>query len=214
MSPQGRPTTGPLPRGGTITRMPLADAEATAITFAALLDGTFERLAVAGSIRRRLPTVGGIEIVATPTVEEVPQMNLFGEAVLSVTIDRMAERLDALVADGAIQRRRRADGRFCWGPSMKLLTFNGALIDLFVPEADRFGWVYAIRTGPSAFSNALVTMRGERTRSGRAGLMPEWYAARDGWLVERMTGQRIATPHEADVFRLLGLDPVDPWERV
>ena len=96
---------------------------------------------------------------------------------------------------------------------MKLLTYNDTPIDLFMPERARFGWILAIRTGPAAFSNALVTPRGATTKSGRRGLLPERYAARDGWLVERLSGQRIETPDESDVFRLLELEYREPWER-
>lgn len=194
-------------------RLALADAEDAAVAFSALIADVCERIAVAGSIRRRSPHVGDIELVCSPKTESMPQVNLFDEAAWSIDVDCLADRLDALVATGTVARRRRRDGRFVWGPSAKLLTYGGVNVDLFSPEPERFGWIYLLRTGPAAFSNALVTPVDTRTKSGRAGLMPLRYASRDGWIVERMSGQRIVTPHESDVFELFGLAYVEPWDR-
>lgn len=56
---------------GATTRMPAAEAGPVARRFLSLIDGCTDQVYVAGSLRRRLPTVGDVEIVAVPTEQSV-----------------------------------------------------------------------------------------------------------------------------------------------
>jgi DNA polymerase/3'-5' exonuclease PolX len=198
----------------TVTERPrllLSQAEAIAARFVALLAGTYERLDLAGSIRRQAPTVGDIEIVATPAVVERVERDLFGDVALTVHVDQLDARLTTLAE--IEPRRNERGGTLAWGPLAKFLTFEGANIDLFTPSAERYGWILALRTGPAAYAAQLVTPLGVRNRYGRPGLLPARFASRDGWLTHRVSGERIATPNERDVFRIIGLEYLEPWER-
>lgn len=199
------------------TRMERPEAIAVARAFVALLEGTYDRLVVAGSLRRRLAVIGDVEIVAVPKLGQQTGGLFGGEAV---SLDLLDARLTALLDNDEIGRRRKADGSLmAWGPTWKSLIFRDRPIDLFCPSAERFGWILLLRTGPAAFSRQLVVPRRDdngrpgRTRDRRPGLMPEHIRARDGWLTYRTSGERIPTPEESDVFGLFNLPYADPWER-
>jgi DNA polymerase/3'-5' exonuclease PolX len=202
----------------TETRMARPDAIAIAKAFVARLEGTYERLVVAGSIRRRLALVGDIEIVAVPKVER-ESTGLFED--METDVDGLDARMTALLDNEDVAQRRKANGDLmAWGPTWKSLTFNGGPIDLFTPDAGRFGWILVLRTGPAAFSRQLVLAQRDdsgrrlKTRDGRPGLLPPHIAPRDGWLTYRTSGERIETTEEAAVFELFKLPFREPWSRL
>jgi DNA polymerase/3'-5' exonuclease PolX len=192
------------------SRMFRPDAVEKARAFIDRIDDCCERLTVAGSLRRRLAMIGDIEIVAVPKVERV-MAGLLGD--IETEVDRLGVRLDELLEDGDVAKRLDRNGAPRWGPTLKYLTYRDAAVDLFCPEAARFGWILALRTGPAAFSRQLVVRPDRRTRDGRPGLLPLTLAPQDGWLTDRMSGRRIDTPEEADVFHLFKLPYLEPWER-
>lgn len=202
----------------TETRMARPDAIAIAREFVDRLEATYERLVVAGSIRRRLGMIGDIEIVAVPKVER-ESTGLFEG--METDVDRLDGRMLALLDNEEVARRRKANGDLmAWGPTWKSLAFKGGPIDLFTPDAGRFGWILVLRTGPAAFSRQLVLPqrddggRRPKTRDGRPGLLPPHIVPRDGWLTYRTSGERIETTEEADVFELFKLPFRAAWERV
>lgn len=206
------------------TRIPSTEAGPVASRFKALIAPYCERVEIAGSLRRRLPTVGDIEIVAVPRVETVETVtsDLFGESAKVEQIDRLHEFLERALADGIVSKRPRSDGLTFWGPKAKYMTFEGIPLDLFTPEADRFGIILAIRTGPAMWSKRLVSPDDEQVQVGKLGngrpvmkrgLMPRRFRVQDGWLTSRVSGERIPTPEESDVFSLLGLEWVEPHQR-
>lgn len=198
----------------TVTRLPAHEAEAIAKRFIRRIEDACLQVEIAGSLRRLLPDVGDIEIVAVPRVESVPSLDMFGEVTQVGEVDFLGVHLAALLDSGLIQKRPRSDGKTFWGPKAKYLTFDGTPIDLFTPSAERWGLILAIRTGPWQFSNALVTPRSQKTREGRRGLLPDHLRVQDGWLTERMSGRRIETPEERDVFELLKLRWIEPEHRL
>ena len=193
----------------TAARVPLHQATATAEALLELLDGSYVRAAIAGSIRRRSPTIGDVEIVAVPRT--TPILDLFDEEIGSV--DQLGLRVSRLRDQRIIEKRPRSDGTTRWGARYKALTFQGLGIDLFVCDADRFGWILMLRTGPAAFSRQLVQPVEKLTQDHRPGLLPPTLLSVDGWLCWAGSHERIATPDEDDVWRRFGLDPVPPSER-
>jgi DNA polymerase/3'-5' exonuclease PolX len=188
-------------------RVPLALAEAVAAEARARLAPACERLEVAGSIRRRRPDVGDVELVAVPRVTP-GRRDLFGDATGEA--DELHALAERLLHEGVLAHRPDKNGRPAFGTKLKRVVFRGRAgelpLDLFaVTGAAQWGVIFTIRTGPGAFSTRLVTQR----RYG--GGMPEGHRVRDGalWDGERL----VETPEEADLFRALGLPWLPPERR-
>jgi DNA polymerase/3'-5' exonuclease PolX len=199
------------------TRMHRTEAIAIAKAFVAALEGTYDQLIVAGSLRRRLAYIGDVEIVAVPKVEQQSTGLVEG---MATDVDRLDARMMALLDNDEIAKRLDANGSPRWGPTLKYLTFQGARVDLFTPCAERFGWILCLRTGPAAFSRQLVVPKRDdkgrpgRTKDRRPGLLPIHIKPVDGWLTYRTSGERIETPTEQSVFDLFNIPYLEPWSRV
>jgi len=79
-------------------------------------------------------------------------------------------------------------------------------VDLFsvLPPA-QWGVIMMIRTGPAEFARRVVTRR------DAGGWLPSHLAVRDGAIWDG--DQIVETPEEADVWRVLEMDPVAPEDR-
>ena len=197
-------------------RIPLSEAAQLAAEVVDLLAPSCERIVIAGSIRRRRPDIGDIEIVCVPIItrEEV-QESLFGDTT-TVETNRLNNRVGLLLARDDLALRLDKNSRPANGDRYKRLAYKGFALDLFcVLKPAQFGVILAIRTGPANFSHNLVMNR----RYG--GLMPNHMFCKDGqlWQVSadaewsQHTATPLETPEEADLFRQLGLTWIEPWER-
>lgn len=202
-------------------RMHRPEAVAVARAFLDEIEPFTEQVVVAGSLRRRLAWIGDIEVVAVPKlgIKQVESVGLFGSEYERHDVDRLDERMTALLEAGTVTKRLDAAGSPRWGKKLKYLTYGGAPVDLFAPEAGQFGWHLLLRTGPAAFSRQLVVPKrldnGKegRTKDRRPGLLPTHLVAEGGWLRYRTSRERIPTPTEQSVFDLLELPYREPWER-
>lgn len=93
------------------------------------------RISIAGSIRRKAPEVGDIEVVAIPKPYEV---NLFSTGIAEV-VNQWPKVKGELPC--RYTRRRLPDG---------------IDLDLFLADRDNWGYILAIRTGPADFSRRLM----------------------------------------------------------
>lgn len=183
-----------------------ADAMDVAAELVGLLADGCERTSIAGSLRRRKGEVHDIEIVAIPRVEERPGEDLWGEAV--VRRDLLATRLADLIDLGVLAPRaveiHRRDGSTETGQRMgdayKALVYRGMPVDLFITDAERWGCIYALRTGPGDWNTALVTRCKEHWRRVEGGRV-------------LYHNRVVPTPEEADFFRALGVPWVEPQDR-
>lgn len=174
-----------------------------------MLESGTLRAAIAGSLRRRLPEVGDVEIV----VEPVFDTDLFGNA------------LPTSPSLGLALERCLSAGLLAWdtgtprnGPRYKRFRFPalGLPLDLFIAGAGNWGNILAIRTGDADFSRLLVTQR------FKGGLLPNWMRHGEGRLFARAKGYPdyrddpappnaypenvVPCPTEAAFFRHLWLD--------
>lgn len=136
-------------------RVPLDRALAAATAIVGLVRDVTDRVEIAGSIRRKIETIGAIEIVAVPRMvaSTVPD-GFFGTA--EITTNLLLERLDELVASGRLADHPTDPKR--GERYAKLLdSESGMQLDLFMvlPPA-QFGIIHLIRTGPAAYSEAFV----------------------------------------------------------
>ncbi len=167
-----------------------------------------ERIVVAGSIRRKKPTIGDLELVAIPVRME--QTNLFGD-VAAVSYP-LFDYLDSLVRQGAIQKIIGAEyGRSAWGDRLRkfLVTTTGQQtiykVDLFLCVPETWGDTLTIRTGPKGFSAWLVTKRSQ------GGAMPDNMRHIDNRLWRE--SKPLDAPTEQAFFDALGLLCIPPEQR-
>jgi DNA polymerase/3'-5' exonuclease PolX len=180
-----------------------AEAHHAAVGLVAHLADACERIEIAGSIRRRKGEVHDIELVAI-TRHDV-RGGLWGDAQ---SIDLLGERVRALWEAGVLRLRdveiRRADGSTETGrrdgEAYKALEYAGVPVDLFITDADRWGCIFALRTGPGDWNTRLVTEVRAHFRRVEGGRVLH-------------LGRPVPTPEEADFFREVGQAWLDPWER-
>lgn len=175
------------------TKRPYAQMHGIACGLVERLRPACQRIEIAGSIRRKRPTIGDIELIAIPT----PITDLFG-------VDSGTTLVDATLAAWPITFIKN-------GQKYKQFTFEGRsgetyTVDLFLqPDPATFGINYMIRTGSAAFSKRMVTKRSQ------GGYMPDDLRV-DGAKVWR-NGAIVPTLEEMDVFDLWQMDFVEPEER-
>jgi DNA polymerase/3'-5' exonuclease PolX len=177
-------------------KMPYSEALELAQKVVEILAPACERIEIAGSIRRQKPEVGDIEIVAISA--KVQRYNMFMEPVGEV---------DQLSFDWAIKEAFLNGWRVLKnGPLYKQFNIGPCCLDLFITTPEKWGVIYTIRTGSADFSHRLMTPK----RYG--GMMPAWAKIADGrvWHGEQV----LETPEEADVFKALGLDWIEPKDRI
>lgn len=169
-----------------------------ALSLAELIRPQCERIEIAGSLRRKAPWVGDIEIVCAPLFGADP-LSLFGDGQVSL----LHPRLDELLASGTIQEDPE---RKCWGEKHRHFLFMGAPIDLFIVTGPaHWGVIYAIRTGNAEFSKKLVTPK------SAGGYLQMGQQVESGQLIDR--GQVVPCPEEEDFFRAIGAPLLPPEAR-
>lgn len=157
----------------------------------ALLSPHCLRVEIAGSLRRKKPLVGDIEIVCIPA----PLVDLFGGPLFG------ASRVERALRDDGFNLLKNGDYY------KQAILPNGQLkFDIFLTTPEKWGVVFTLRTGSAAFSHRLVTQR------KYGGLLPSNLVVKDGriWTTGSVP---LATPEEIDVFNALGLAWLDPQER-
>lgn len=188
-------------------RIPLARAEVLAEEVVDLLDASCERIEIAGSIRRRRPDVGDIELVVVPRVEQEAS-GLFDDIVEPV--DRLEERVAQLRLTDVLTLRdveiNRADGSIEHGqrngPSYKALAWRGFPVDLFIVREPDVTWgvIFALRTGPGDWNRRLVEDCKRHYRRVEGGRVLH-------------LGRVIPCPDERDFFAAIGQPWVAPADR-
>lgn len=176
----------------TGTRLPLAYAERLAARVVELLKRGCERIEVAGSIRRKKPDVGDVEIVAVPKFLPVAPTHMFERPPLASALDTELEVL-ALGRVIVQHPERPANGekyKRLWLPK------PGAQLDLFIvtPPAE-WGPLFAIRTGPAEYAKRLVT-----------ALQAKRWRCHEGRVFDQ-EGGHVPCPEEKDFFAACG----EPW---
>jgi DNA polymerase/3'-5' exonuclease PolX len=164
--------------------------------------GAFSRVEIAGSVRRRKPLVGDIELVA----EIDPDLEFGASGRIQITLNGLGVRRAAPTV-----RKDGVSVKAPWGPRYWKATYEyepgrHVQLDLFVvsPPAE-WGVIYLIRTGGDWFSQKMVD------RLHRYGLKSQ-----DGRIVH--TGREgtqgyVACPTEERFFELAHMPFVPPERR-
>ncbi|MCC6457844.1 MAG: hypothetical protein IT328_23005 [Caldilineaceae bacterium] len=152
------------------------------------------RIEIAGSLRRKRPMVGDIEIVAIPRMD----VDLFGTP-LDTT------ELDHLLAQCPVDIHKN-------GKKYKQFTYFAPLgytykADLFLqPDPATWGVNFLLRTGSADFSRRMVTSK------AYGGLKPNDLEVRDGRVWD--DGHALHTPEEIYIFEYWGMTYLEPENRV
>jgi DNA polymerase/3'-5' exonuclease PolX len=163
-------------------------------------------LKVCGSLRRRKSEVGDVEIVYVPQVTSRALPNdLLGVSAGEVQMSLVDEVLEGMIQAGILAPRLNKLGRQTWGPENKLAVHvpTGVSVDFFSTSRVAW-WGYIVcRTG-SAETNTRIAS--EARRKGW-----RWHPTA-GHFTDVM-GRKVLITSEEDVFHLVGLPYLEPWER-
>lgn len=189
---------------GSKPRFPRRDAVRVARELCDAIEPASSRLVVAGSLRRRKPEVGDVEIVYISRSTTVPDMgDLFQAPMLVNSVDLV---LGDLQARGVLAPRRNSRGFVTMGLRNKLMVHcaSGIPVDLFATTADCWANYLVCRTG-GAETNIRIA------RAARARGM-KWIPYGPGFRILSSTLiHRVMI--EADVFECAGLPYLEPWNR-
>lgn len=166
------------------------------------LNEACERIEIAGSLRRRRPDVGDIELVAVPDIHTVPD-GMFGTR----QVNRLSERVDVLIEAGLLGSHP-TDPKRGAKYSKVIHRPSGLQVDLFSASAETFGLIYLIRTGPGAYSQRFVTDIRRRALHVADGQLHRGSLGCGSYACEV-----IPTPAEADVYAAAGWPFVAPEDR-
>ena len=188
-------------------RVPLLWGFGVATKLVALLAVACERIEIAGSIRRRRPMIGDVEIVCIPRAADV-QFDLVGEPV--TTSSPLDRALGHLFNEGVLEphEKRAMGGKYkrLWYPfdenEPAARYGDGIQVDLFIvtPPAE-WGPALLIRTGPADFSRRMVTrLRDYRRRC-------------EDLRIQTFEGAHVPCPTEEEFFALCQMPFIPPERR-
>ena len=180
---------------------PLATAEQLAGELVDLLAMSCDRIAVAGSIRRRKEYVGDIELLCISKVGQA-QGDLFRGA--TATAFDLDQRILDLIGAGVFTYRLNRRGARNFGVWNKHLVHvaTGIGVDVFSTTVKNWGMAFVVRTGSMEFN---IKVMGRFKALGMQG--HAYGGVSDG------NGRMIDCPIEETVFRLLAWRYVWPEDR-
>ena len=168
----------------------------------AALKPVCERLIVAGSLRRRKPTVGDVEILYIGKTEVRQDL---ADMFASITVNLADEAISALEKSGTLERRKNVNGSEMYGPKNKLMRHraSGLPVDLFA-AAEKTWWVsLVVRTGSKEMNLRLTT------GAQRKGATLNAYGSGVTW----SDGTKTDATSERHVFELCGVEYLEPENR-
>jgi DNA polymerase/3'-5' exonuclease PolX len=150
-----------------------------------------DRIEIAGSIRRKKPDCGDVELVCIP---KRVQAGLFDEDM--ITDPGFAKEVEKLPAvKGSPQ------GKY----TQRTITFDRkeVKIDIFMTRHSIWGSIFAIRTGSADFAHYSLAKRWLR----------QGWNSEEGVLVHAQSKERMAFEEEDELFAFLGLPFIQPEDR-
>lgn len=183
--------------------MELDSARAIAGRFVELIAPKCEQVLIVGSIRRKRPEVGDIDIVAIPRTAYDVEESWFTSERREVNL--LAERLNELVREGAIKPRVKKDGKTMVGERVAMLEYEGFPVDIYYATTETWGGLVLVRTG-SVEHNIVLTRR---------AIEKGWKLHADGTGVwdARVGGKRVDDGSEPGIFAVLDLPYRKPEDR-
>jgi len=163
-----------------------------AMTIAQWLKGELapvcNRVEIVGSLRRKLPMVGDVEILVIPQDDH-----------------RLDAKIKGLMAQGLLDYRRNVRGSVTYGPLNKFLVHKptGIPVDVFSTTPENWWVSLVVRTGPAEGNMAIA----------RAAIRKGWRLKSYGSGFVDDRGNLVRCYSERDVFELVGLEYKPPERR-
>ncbi len=181
------------------TRFPLAQAEEVGQELVDLLLPACEKIEIAGSIRRRRPDVGDVELLCISRV---------GDTVALGTNVHLLAEIEDLIHRNVLQKRLNKAGRPNYGDWNRLMIHvaSGIPVDIFRTTEANWGMAMVVRTGPAEWNVRMMTRFRKMGMQGHAG------SQRGSGVTQG--GVDVACRTEQDVFRLLEWRYREPEDRV
>lgn len=176
-------------------RIPLSEATEQANAVVKALEPYCTTIQIAGSIRRKKPDVGDIEIVCLP---ERQGLVINQQIQLFETIEKQMQPLPEFIR--AVDQWKRVKGQASGKYTQRILQ-SGMKLDLFIATPENYGFLLAMRTGSSEFSKKQLGYRWAL----------KGYESRDGIL--RRNGKIYPCPTEEELFKLVGIEWIEPHLR-
>ena len=193
----------------TTTRLPLATADGVAAQVLELLRPHCERIDIAGSVRRRRPTIGDLEIVCIPKAYDASpgRSILFCSGIATV-----------------VNQWEKVKGELPCRYTQRVLPWHGMKLDLFMPHPDGYGLQLAIRTGSAEWSHRVLaaawvragfTSKDGLLRRGSEQQVSLFAIGADRYhhSFREIDGAICPTPTEEALFGMIGIPWVDPTAR-
>ena len=179
--------------------MELQQAQQIAETLKADLSTFCERIEIGGSIRRKKPDPGDIELVCIPKFIQLglPQVTFTNDHI-QVMRNRLFDYL-AVNYEGRIVKIGEKYAQIQIGDEDDVIK-----VDIFTATESTWGYIFMLRTGSAEFSKWVVTELKRRGFTPKKGAI--WDATPNG-------DDLIGTLEETDVFKLLQIDYIDPERR-
>jgi len=174
----------------TGNRIPWSEANAIAEDIVAQLAPHCSQIDIAGSLRRRRPTIGDIEIVCLPLPYESTPLFRSGFALV-------------------VEQFEKIKGEMPCRYTQRILP-SGMKLDLFMPDPNGYGLQLAIRTGSAEWSHKRLA-----TAWVRAGFRSEGGLLRRVLNTEgiQSLGPVVPCRTERELFDRIGLKWADPEDR-
>ena len=172
-------------------KVPYSEAKQFADDLLILLGDHFERLEIAGSLRRKKALVGDIELVG---ILQTIKVGLFGfsEILPTRAVIELMGRFG--------YKAEKAGEKY-----IKFFSNRKMNVDLFLCTPETWGCIFMIRTGSAEFTRKMVT------KKAAGGWCPDHLHFCDGRLWDG--DDVLFTREEEDVFDELGLTYVPPEQR-
>ena len=175
-------------------RFPFVLASPMALELVRVLRPFCDRIAIAGSVRRRQREVGDIELVVIP--KKVQHSGLLEG--FSTEEDLLVREVERLLLIGYFGKRGAL------GPSKKFVRHmeSGIPVDIFSTDAANWGMTLFVRTGPKEYVQAAMS---------RFISLGNYGHASGG--VTLKDGTEVTCPNEATVFKYLEAEFLPPERR-
>lgn len=183
------------------SKIPASEAMAVALPLRDALLPFCERIEIAGSLRRKKPFVGDVELLYVPKWEELRD-GLFDTKLVNLAEEKI---LDLLLGAVITKRLDKLGNISSWGQSNKhaVHAATGIPVDLFATTEDRWWMALVIRTGPKELNVRIMT---ECRKNGLEGHAYGTFTKIPG-------GEIVPVGSEREVFQLAGIPWLEPASR-